>query len=146
MAADEVYVARNSTNTLRINPRVGHISAVLYSNSGMVPLKERPYKLALEGGPDLSGTTTAQGEITHTAVPIGDYLLEIDGSRCFVPTVVEPDEKLPIRVRKYYLVPEQEPPGRPESAGPEAEDLDTDDWEDLDLTPSDTETDSSEGS
>jgi hypothetical protein len=144
MAADELYVARNSTNTVRVHPRVGHISAVLYSNSGMVPLKERAYKLAREGGPELSGKTTAEGEISHAAVPIGDYLLEIDGSRCYVPTVVEPDEKLRIRVRKYYLVPEQEPERQSTLPDSQEEDLDTSDWEDLDLAPSDIEPDSSD--
>jgi hypothetical protein len=144
MAVEELHVARNSANTIRVDPRVGYISAVLYSNSGMVPLKERPYKLAREGGPELSGTTTAEGEIAHAAVPIGDYLLEIDGSRCYVPTVLEPDEKLQIRVRKYYLVPEQEPPRQPESGRSQDEDPDTSDWDDFDLNASAFEADSSD--
>jgi hypothetical protein len=64
-----------------------HISVVLVA--GGVPLRERPYKIYLDGGVVLEGTTGADGFLEHHDVPPGDYTLEVDGCQTTVPTLPE---------------------------------------------------------
>ena len=98
------YIARGDTNTLNvIPPPLSNISALLYSNSGLVPLSNRKYTLQLEKGEILEGATDEKGYLQHLDVPSGDYTLVIDDVISVVPTVADPDERLPIRVRGYYL-------------------------------------------
>jgi len=105
------YVARstepgNNTNTIVIY--LAHLSAILHSNSGLVRLADRPYVLSLAQGPVLPGRTDGDGLLQYRDVPVGDYQLEIDGVRGSVPTVSNPAEQLPIRIRGYYIVPSVE--------------------------------------
>jgi len=64
-----------------------HISVVL--TAGGVPVRDRPYKIYLDGGVVLEGTTGADGFLEHHDVPPGDYTLEVDGCQTTVPTLPE---------------------------------------------------------
>jgi len=138
-------LARHELNTLK-RPQAGlsNISAVLHSNSGLVPLAARNYTLRHENGTVLNGKTDAEGYLEHRDVTVGDYVLEIDGIKSYVPTVSNPSERLPIRVRGYYLIHKCENRGlKKEVLRPETEDDDVtdeaneDDWESLDETEGD---------
>ena len=87
---------------------MSNISAVLYSNSGLVPLVNRKYTLQFGKEETLEGTTDDEGYLQHLSVPPGDYTLTIGEVTCFVPTVADPNERLPIRCRGYLLVQEDE--------------------------------------
>ena len=105
----ECDVSRRCENTIRMpSPLLSNLSAVLFSNSGLVPLKNRLYTLRLDNGPVISGTTDHEGYLSHQDVPVGDYLLEIDGVRAYVPTISNPDARLPIRVGGYFLIGESD--------------------------------------
>ena len=129
------YIARGDTNILNDRPPpLSNISAVLHSNSGLVPLPNRKYILQLDKK-ILEGTTDEKGYMQHLDVPPGDYTLVIDDVMSVVPTVADPDERLPIRVRGYYLT---EGTDEEESYGDsDEEDYDEDledienEWEDL---------------
>lgn len=72
-------------------PRDRHISVVLLSNSGNVPLKQRALTLTVEGEPAREGTTDDNGVFEQTGLPAGDHLLKVDGFDTFVaatPTTI----------------------------------------------------------
>jgi hypothetical protein len=92
------------SNALGPQNPLHNISAVLHSNSGFVPLAGRAYKLQLGEGEALEGTTDEKGYIQHKNVPMGDYTLTIDEVESIVPTVANPDERLPTRVAGYHLL------------------------------------------
>ena len=101
----ERCVSRHCENTLsQTPPELSNISALLFSNSGLVPLAKRPYELRHPDGTVLTGTTDPDGYLEHRDVPVGDYALEVDGIAGSVPTVRDPKERLPLRVRGYYLI------------------------------------------
>ncbi|MDH4267529.1 MAG: hypothetical protein OEW45_18030 [Deltaproteobacteria bacterium] len=101
-----VAVARRGHNVLKQVPTpLSNISAVLYSNSGLVPLANRKYTLQLGKERTLAGKTDEKGFLQHLDVPPGDYTLMIDGVNSVVPTVANPDERLPLRVGGYNLLP-----------------------------------------
>src|SRR4030042_6266461 len=100
-----VAVARRGSNTLKPVPAPeSNISAILHSNSGLVLLADRKYSLRLGDGKPLEGTTDENGYLQHLDVPPGDYTLTIDGVKAIIPSVANPNERLPIRVRAYNLV------------------------------------------
>lgn len=106
------YVARNNINVLNTTPtQLSNISAVLYSNSSFVPLVNRKYTLQLSKGEILEGKTDQEGYLQHLDIPAGDYDLVIDRVEWTIPTVADPDERLPIRVKEYYLVPKDDEQG-----------------------------------
>src|SRR5258708_125788 len=105
-------VARHCITTLTQPPAyLSNISPVLFTNSGLVPLRQRPYELQSPDGTVLKGRTDGDAYLEHRDVPAGDYVLRIDGISGWVPTIRNSQERLPIRVRGYYLVhrPEQAP-------------------------------------
>jgi hypothetical protein len=111
-------ISKRNPNTLNIAPpALSNISAMLYSNSGLVPLADREYTLQLGDGKKLHGKTDAEGFLQHLDVPAGDYDLAIDGVKWVVPTVANPEERLPIRVSNYYLIPGNEEEGEDEAEG-----------------------------
>ena len=85
-----------------------HISVLLRSNSGAVPLANRKYKIFLEEGQVLEGTTDREGLVSHEDVPPGDYPLEIEGRGVptRVPTVPNNVTRRTLRVKGYYLFEE----------------------------------------
>lgn len=126
-------IARHAENTLRPIPTpVSNISAVLYSNSGFVPLVNRKYTLQLGNGEILKGSTDGQGFLQHLNIPPGDYTLMIDGVQSFVPTVVNPNERLRIHVRGYRLVIGDIGDNAEEYDEDIEDDLAENEWEDLD--------------
>jgi len=112
---DEDFLLTEEDNKEKISIKTGrrtsfvyynwlsNISAVLYSNSGLVPLANRKYTLQLDKGKILKGTTDAEGFLQHLLVPPGDYTLLIDDIKSVVPTVQDPNERLPVRVRGYLF-------------------------------------------
>jgi len=57
----------------------GHISVVLLSNSGRVPLAGVKYRIKVSPDCTLSGTTSTAGLISHSPVPQGTYGMEVEG-------------------------------------------------------------------
>jgi hypothetical protein len=89
-----------------------HISVLLRSNSGAVPLTEIPYRIILEDGLPLEGKTGTEGLIQHEDVPPGDYELELKGEKVevLVPTLPKHMDRRTLRVPNFFLFDDQ-PPG-----------------------------------
>jgi hypothetical protein len=84
--------------------RLAHISVLLRSNSGCVPLANRPYKVFVQDQV-LEGATDADGLVSHEDIPPDDYKLEIDGHSTFVPTTPKSVTRCVHQVEGYYLFP-----------------------------------------
>jgi len=128
-------LARHCVNTLTQPPaELSNISAVLFSNSGLVPLRNRPYELQSPDGTVLKGTTDGDAYLEHRDVPAGDYVLRMDGISGWVPTTRNAQERLPIRVRGYYLVhrPEQASSAERPKVSSSTPAEDEENWEPLD--------------
>ncbi len=82
-----------------------HISVLLRSNSGAVPLAQLEYSIAIDDGQTLTGKTDDDGLIQHDDVPPGDYPLTLDGKQVdlLVPTLPKYLEKRLTRVPNFYL-------------------------------------------
>jgi hypothetical protein len=86
-----------------------HISVLLRSNSGAVPLAGLPYKIFADRV--LEGTTDKDGLIQHDSVPPGDYELELDGKKVktLVPTLPRQFGKRTLRIDDFFLLHDQDP-------------------------------------
>jgi hypothetical protein len=128
-----VAVARRGPNTLKPVPApISNISAILYSNSGLVLLANRKYSLRLGDGKPLEGTTDENAYLQHLNVPPGDYTLTIDSVKAIIPSVANPEERLPIRVSGYKLI--EGDAGSEEEQQEQEEDEEEDLWEPLEQT------------
>lgn len=96
-----------------------HISVLLRSNSGAVPLADVEYSVTLEDGRVLKGKTDKEGLIQHEDVPPGDYELELKGEKAeaLVPTLPRHLERRTLRIPNLFLFDEQ-PAGELTSADP----------------------------
>ncbi|MFQ6008383.1 MAG: hypothetical protein ACE5K8_05450 [Candidatus Zixiibacteriota bacterium] len=105
----------------------GHISVILLSNSGLVPLANLGYRLHL--GPDrvVDGTTDHDGLVSQADVPQGDYRIELEGSTSefFIPSLPTDVTRHPVRL-PYMLFQD----ATPEESLPEYEEE-----EEIELTP-----------
>jgi hypothetical protein len=128
----ERKVSRHELNTLRQEePVISHLSAVLFSNSGIVPLSNRPYELSF-GGEILQGTTDGDGYLQHELVEPGDWSITIDGVQGYVPTVADPEERLAVRIKGYMIVHEVPEQAVVHEDEEDEDDPDDEDWEPLD--------------
>jgi hypothetical protein len=97
-----------------------HISVLLRSNSGAVALSNKQYRIQLDEGRVLEGTTDDDGLVSHDEVPPGDWPLELDdrdtGTR--VPTAPRSMERIPLRVIDEHLAESTNPIG-PADADPD---------------------------
>jgi len=82
----------------------GHISAVLLSNSGNVPVADTKCVLTT-ADQRLEGTTDADGFIEFKEIPIDEYKLELvdHGAVVAVPAVPKDAEKVPVCVAGFEL-------------------------------------------
>ena len=101
---------RNETHNSLVlkRPKLAHISLLLKSNSGAVPLSNRPYRLFVKGK-GIQGTTDNDGLLEHSNIPPGDYELEIEGldQHIVVPTVPIHIVRRPQRVPGFFLFEEK---------------------------------------
>lgn len=85
-----------------------HISVLLRSNSGAVPLAGFSYQIRVDDRLVLEGKTDKDGLIQHFNVPPGDYPLQLNGST--VDTLVHTSplsiERCALRVCDFLLFPE----------------------------------------
>jgi hypothetical protein len=88
-------------------PRDRHVSVILLSNSGNLPLANRSLTLTIEEGPTLEGSTDADGVFEQTGLPAGDHLLAIDGQETFVPATPLSVTKRPHVVGGHVLIVEE---------------------------------------
>jgi outer membrane protein OmpA-like peptidoglycan-associated protein len=91
-----------------------HISVLLRSNSGAMPLAKLRYKIFADRV--LEGTTDKDGLIQHDSVPPGDYALELDGRRVvtLVPTMPRHFSKRTLRIDDFFLIEDGDPDDLPE--------------------------------
>ena len=84
---------------------LSHISVLLRSNSGAMPLANMPYKIQIGEARVLQGKTDKDGLIEHDHIPPGDYELELNGQRtsALVPTLPLHLEKRSLRVAEFFL-------------------------------------------
>ena len=82
----------------------GHISAILLSNSGSVPLADTKVVL-LTSSDRKEGTTDADGFIEFKETPVGDYKLLLPdlNASVVVPAVPTDVEKTPVCVAGFEL-------------------------------------------
>jgi hypothetical protein len=82
-----------------------HISVLLRSNSGAVPLVNLSYRIRIDDDKVLEGKTDEDGLIQHPDVPPGDYPLELGGKKVdtLVHTLPEHIERCPLRIPDYLL-------------------------------------------
>src|ERR1700722_655356 len=85
-----------------------HISVLLRSNSGAVPLANLSYRIRIDDDQVLEGQTDKDGLIQHPVVPPGDYPLELNGVTVdtLVNTLPEHLERCPLRIPDYLLFEE----------------------------------------
>jgi len=90
-------------------PRPTHISVLLRSNSGAVPIANRSYRI-LVGDRVLEGTTDENGLIAHPGVPPGDYPMFVDGceEQILVSTLPTCVTRSPVRGPGLFLYAEEE--------------------------------------
>ncbi len=84
--------------------KLSQIAHRLRSNSGCVPLANLAYKLDVKGRV-LTGTTDADGFITHDLLPAGDHELEISGKRTTLATLPRGAAPVLHLVREFFLGP-----------------------------------------
>jgi outer membrane protein OmpA-like peptidoglycan-associated protein len=84
---------------------VSHISVLLRSNSGAVPLARRKYSIRVSDRHTLRGTTDQDGLCFHPNVPPGDYPLFIDDidTGAIIPTLPKHLTRRLTRVPMFYL-------------------------------------------
>lgn len=102
---------RMSHNVLALRrPKLAHISVLLRSNSGAVPLANVSYTIYTKAGRELRGKTDEDGLVYHSNVPPGDYQMEIEGfeHRVEVPTLPTHIDRRPLRVPDFLLFPEED--------------------------------------
>ncbi len=68
---------------------LSHISLLLHSNSGSVPVAGTKYNIRINDKRLLQGTTDDEGLVSHPLIPPGDYPLELEGldGALIVPTL-----------------------------------------------------------
>jgi hypothetical protein len=82
-----------------------HISVLLRSNSGAVPLANLPYRIQVDGNLVLQGKTDKDGLIEHRRVPPGDYPLQLNqaDTKTLVHTQPLNIERCPLRIPDFHL-------------------------------------------
>jgi len=90
-----------------------HISVLLRSNSGAVPLADLAYKIFADRV--LEGKTDKDGLIQHDSVPPGDYELELDGKKVttLVPTLPRRFSRRTLRIDDFFLLDDSDPDDLP---------------------------------
>lgn len=92
-------VASPCERWIPVEAELSHLSLLLRSNSGAVPLSNLPYRIEIASDWTIEGTTDDEGFLEHPDIPPGDYKLEIEGVQVLVPT-------LPIHIaRRVQRVP-----------------------------------------
>lgn len=88
----------------------GHISVVLLSNSGQVPLANLSYRIHITPDRVLEGRTAQDGLVSHENVPLGEYRLELEGfeGEAWVPSLPVETERYPLRIPGYFLFVDEE--------------------------------------
>ncbi|UCF64275.1 MAG: hypothetical protein JSW33_00165 [bacterium] len=83
-----------------------HISVILYSNSGAVALKNKSYRIEIDEGRSLTGSTDDDGFLAHENVPSGDFKLILDDGmyETMIPSMPVDVERYPLRMPGYYLL------------------------------------------
>jgi len=68
---------------------LSHISLLLRSNSGSVPVANRKYRIRINEKRILQGTTDEDGFVNHPLIPPGDYPMDVEGvtDEVIVPTL-----------------------------------------------------------
>ena len=94
------------------NLSLSHISVLLRSNSGAMPLAQRVYRIRLGNGRVLEGKTDENGLIAHANISPGDYPIELDGVTVdtLVPTLPGHLENCVLRVPDVFLFEEIDAP------------------------------------
>ncbi len=84
---------------------LSHISLLLRSNSGSVPVAQRKYRIRVSDKRVLEGTTDEEGLVSHTLVPPGDYPMELDGleGELIIPTLPVHLSRRATRVPGFFL-------------------------------------------
>lgn len=86
----------------------GHISLLLRSNSGAVPLQNLSYRIRISESRILEGKTDEDGLVSHPDIPFGDYPLEIEGleGSVLIPAISQQHLRRLTRIPGYYLYEE----------------------------------------
>ncbi len=84
---------------------LSHISLLLRSNSGAVPVAGKKYRIRVSDKRILEGTTDQEGLVAHSLVPPGEYPMEIDGlvGELIVPTLPTHLTRRATRVAGFFL-------------------------------------------
>lgn len=117
----------------------GHLSLILLSNSGQVPLAEVSYRIRLSPGSVIDGTTDTEGKLQHDNIPLGEYEMLVDGADESIYVEATPTDitDSPVRVSGFMLFTEEEEIDEddlPTDEDPEEfilNDIDEEGWEDM---------------
>ncbi len=95
-------------NTLILRTKLSHISLLLKSNSGAVPIANKSYRIHLPNNCVVEGRTDGDGLIECQNVPPGDYRLDIEGSfSTVIPSTPTHIIRCLIRIPDYLLFQEE---------------------------------------
>lgn len=83
---------------------LNHISILLRSNSGSIPLAKRAYKITIGDGITLEGMTDDEGYLYHPHVAPDEYVMELEGKFTFlIPSLPVHETPYVRRVPGYFI-------------------------------------------
>lgn len=80
-----------------------HVSVLLRSNSGRVPIVDRPFVFHFGDGRELVGKTGLDGLVEVEGLHADDYQLYVDKVGVMVPAMPTTDTNRPTRIPGYYI-------------------------------------------
>lgn len=93
-----------------------HLSYILRSNSGVVPIAAEDYRIVISSTRTVNGTTDDEGRLTVHAVPAGDYLISFPnrGLVSWISAIPTDMEDVPLRIAGFmYLGKDRPSPDSP---------------------------------
>ena len=117
----------------------GHLSLILLSNSGQVPLSEVSYRIRISPGNVIDGTTDTDGKLQHDNIPLGEYQMSVEGVKQPIYVEATPTDitDCPVHVSGYMLFTDDDPPDDSEFPDDDEEgeiilnEIDEEGWEDI---------------
>ncbi|MDI6766169.1 MAG: hypothetical protein QME52_05035 [Bacteroidota bacterium] len=98
----------DAQNTLILRTKLSHISLLLRSNSGAVPIANKSYRIHLPNNCVVEGRTDENGLIEYQNIPPGDYRLDIEGGfSTVIPSTPQHITRCIMRIPEYFLFQEE---------------------------------------
>jgi hypothetical protein len=87
-----------------VDSTTSQILVRLCSNSGCVPLSDRPYRIFVDGAVH-EGVTDKEGLASALEIPSGDYPIEVEGTQSLVASRPTGSDAVPHMLSGFFLLP-----------------------------------------